>query len=511
MLSRAFPSRILVAFVIGTGFIFLSFSSYRSEYSLRRTPLPSAIDSLKAPILHAAPPATTFESILTAPTNPSRLVPQKASDDSWYTRPSFSPKPSSSGQTNHPKPNSRCNAYKKSDDIQVVLKTGANEVFDKLPTQLLTMLQCVSDLLIFSDLEQQLGAYHIHDALDNITEAVKTGNGDFDYYRTLQEYKKLGMDIGKLKESTGDAAWNLDKYKFIPMLEKSWQMKPHKRWYVFIEADTYLVWSNLLLWLEKMDPDELIYLGSPTYIADEEFGHGGSGVILSGAAMAKMFEKGTGKAGRFDVMAKDEQLGDLILMKALRENGVKFRSAWPTLQAEKPSTIPFGPGPDNGVRHWCQPIVTMHHITAGEASAIWQFELERSDPMKPLLLSELYQSMTRPHIAPERDDWHNLSDDIEFKPPGVDGGRLKPIEEQTDLEKKAHKSFEDCRAACHESGRCWQFVFHDRTCGFSYSYRSGAKRKPDNGKSFKSGWDLEKIEKDQKGNRCDEPQWLAVD
>lgn len=102
---------------------------------------------------------------------------------------------------------------------------------------------------------------------------------------------------------------------------------------------------------------------------------------------------------------------------------------------------------------------------------------------EPLLLKELYHQLTRPNMASERDDWYNLSDDIEFKPPGVSGDRLKPIEEQSDLEKAAHKSFEDCRTACHDSRRCYQFVFHDRTCGFSYSYRLGQRREKDGGKS----------------------------
>lgn len=263
----------------------------------------------------------------------------------------------------------------------VILKTGANEVYEKLPTQILTMLQCVDDLLIFSDLEQKLGAYHIYDALETIGEDVMNDNPDFDYYRTLQEYEKTGQDLGKLRDSTGEQAWNLDKYKFMPMLEKTWQVRPNKKWYVYIEADTYLIWSNLLLWLDRLDPNELIYRGSPTYSNNEAFAHGGSGYVLSGTAMAKVFEDSPGVAAKYNPLVKHESMGDYMLMKALREEGVEMAGVWPILQGETPATIPFGGGPDNGARHWCQPVVTMHHISATEVSELWRYELERSDPM----------------------------------------------------------------------------------------------------------------------------------
>ena len=262
-------------------------------------------------------------------------------------------------------------------DTLVVVKTGANEIYDKLPTQLLTSLACYDDLLIFSDLEQDLGPYHVYDALDNVTEAIKRDDPVFEYYRTLQQYHELGEDISSLKTTTGQAAWNLDKYKFLHMLEKSWNLRPRRKWYVFIEADTYLIRSNLLRWLERLNSSQPLYLGSPTFVNNEGFAHGGSGFILSGEAMSKFAEGDPGVAARYDEGVRHEQFGDYMLMKALREKGVDFHGVWPMLQAEKPSTIPFGPGPNNGVRHSCQPIVTMHHITPEEASNIWRFEQQR--------------------------------------------------------------------------------------------------------------------------------------
>lgn len=218
----------------------------------------------------------------------------------------------------------------------MVLKTGANEIYEKLPTQLVTSLRCYDDMLIFSDLEQQIGPYHVYDALDNVTESVKRDNPEFDYYRTLREYQKNGQDVSTLKG--GSAAWNLDKYKFLHMLEKTWRMRPNRKWYVFIEADTYLVRTNLLLWLERMDPSQSHYLGSPTFMGPDAFAHGGSGVILSGGAMEKFFagQGDSDVAASYDEAMRDEQYGDLAFMKALKDKGVELSHRWPMLQAEKP-------------------------------------------------------------------------------------------------------------------------------------------------------------------------------
>ena len=407
---------------------------------------------------------------------------------------------------------SGCNPLAVPSDTVIIVKTGANELYEKLPTQLLTSLHCYDDedLLFFSDLEQNLGLYTIHDALDNVTESVKINNQHFDYYRTMQQYHKDGQSVNTIvREQTREAAWNLDKYKFLHMLEKSWKLRPNRKWYVYIEADTYLVQSNLRLWLERLDSSKPLYLGSPTYVNGVGFAHGGSGIVLSGAALSQFADGDEGVAARYDEMMTHEMYGDYVLMKALKDKGVDFTSAWPMLQNEKPSTIPFGPGPDNGVRHWCQPIVTMHHITPEEASQIWAFEQTRQDVAKPLLLKELYAGMVAQEVHAERDDWYNLSDDRMYRAPGVNGDRQKSEDEMSPVEKEAYKSFDHCRAACEEQDRCWQFVYSGQECGFSYSYRLGEKRlRNSDGKAYKAGWALAKIEKDQAANPCNTPEWL---
>lgn len=259
------------------------------------------------------------------------------------------------------------------------MKTGANEVYDKVPTQLLTSLSCYRDILIFSDLEQQFGGYRIRDAVENVPMTVRRGNAEFNYYYKLRYYKKHGKDVGKLRESDGTAAWELDKYKFLHMLEDTWRLRPGQKWYFFLEADTYLVQANLFHWLRRLDPSQLLYFGSIAF-HKAPFAHGGSGFLLSGVALSKFVKGDHGVIDRHDELMKDEPFGDYVLSQALGAKGVNLTNAAPMLSAEKPTTLPFGPGPAGLDSHWCRPIVTMHHITPQEASTLWELERQRVDP-----------------------------------------------------------------------------------------------------------------------------------
>jgi len=58
-----------------------------------------------------------------------------------------------------------CPASTSAQRIVVSIKTGATEAAVKIPTQMQTTLRCVKNVFLFSDLEQDIGEYHLHDAL----------------------------------------------------------------------------------------------------------------------------------------------------------------------------------------------------------------------------------------------------------------------------------------------------------------------------------------------------------
>lgn len=58
-----------------------------------------------------------------------------------------------------------CPASTSAQRIVISVKTGGTEAAVKIPMQMQTTLRCVKNVFLFSDLEQDIGEYHLHDAL----------------------------------------------------------------------------------------------------------------------------------------------------------------------------------------------------------------------------------------------------------------------------------------------------------------------------------------------------------
>ncbi|KAI0414351.1 hypothetical protein F5X98DRAFT_349337 [Xylaria grammica] len=426
-----------------------------------------------------------------------------------------------------------CARFPNADGIVFVMKTGATEAFDRVPTQLLTTMSCLSDsnFLLFSDMEQQMGPYHIYDALSGIDEADLARIGDFDLYRSQQECvvsQKECIDTTAERQH----AWNLDKYKFLPMIEQTWRMRPGHDWYIFAEADTYVFWANMVHWLKKqsgLNPREKIYLGSRSFVSNRPFAHGGSGYILSGGVLKHLVEKHSNLTREYTQKGTEECCGDLLVALALDDHeGIKIRQTWPMINGEKPTTLPYGRG------HWCEPILTMHHMNAEEISTVWQFEQTRKTD-RVLMIKDLYDSLIAPKMQKARENWDNGSDDVCYinldpdaqeRADGHSRGRQRKEEEMSEIEKEAWKSPENCAKVCESelsaedsddkekrlNRNCFQYRWHDEVCCTSKSFKFGepkAKPADDDSKArWTSGWYMEGIKDwiDAMGE-CTEPAW----
>lgn len=265
-------------------------------------------------------------------------------------------------------------------NIVVAVKTGATEASHKIPTQMRTTLQCVEDVLIYSDLAQNIDGYQIHDALDTVVDYTINDNPDFKFYNLQQKTWKESHDLSSLEgmKYEGDkdelAAWRLDKYKFIHVLEKTWERLPDREWYFLIDADTYILWPNMLTWLSNLDSSQKAYFGSRVEIDGVKFAHGGSGILLSRAAMRQLVVNNKDMAKKWDDKTYDVCCGDLILGKALKEVGVELQDVWPSFSGESVSSLPFGRPTKE---YWCKPALTMHHMRVEEMRDVAAFERGR--------------------------------------------------------------------------------------------------------------------------------------
>ncbi|RDW74604.1 glycosyltransferase family 31 protein [Aspergillus mulundensis] len=426
------------------------------------------------------------------PVNPV-LETQTINDHLNTTTPSSSPSPISSNSATPYNPSNavqgdrRCQAFADPGNVVFVIKTGATEIYEKLPTQLLTTLGCTEDFLLFSDLDEQIGPYRIRDTLADFNETLKATLPDFELYRLQHEFRRTNQDMARLK---GEHAWKLDKYKFLHLVEKAWLERPGRDWYFFFETDTYIVWTNLVLWLQRISPPtEPLYYGSVAYFMNDPFAHGGSGIMISGKLLEQFIGGEPGLANKYDDVFESNCCGDSVLANTIRkELNITVQNMFPQINGEKPSTLPFGP------THWCQPVVTMHHLHPRERAAIFDFEQARPDLTQPLTFAEL-SHLTFPNdtMFDYEEDWDNLSNiGIEF------AGALSP-------------SLETCRDACKGLKQCFQWRYDtDGKCEVStQAFRLGAKRWPTkDGHRVFSGWNTDVIRQWREDHPCHGVKWV---
>lgn len=136
---------------------------------------------------------------------------------------------------------------------------------------------------------------------------------------------------------------------------------------------------------------------------------------------------------------------------------------------------------------------------------------------------DIYHEFVAPKLAPRRDDWDNLSQDVLYLDPAKkqqqqhypswQEARAKKTNNNIQVsavEKNAHRSFEDCARLCDATNDCFQFSYHDGACAYHRSFRLGkpAKKSDRGEQQWTSGWNVERIRAwigEQKP--CGEPAW----
>lgn len=413
--------------------------------------------------------------------------------------------------------------------IQPILKMGYGESRDKIESQLDSVSACFApdELLIISDLDETIRGRQVIDILADLPEAYRYDNPDFEAYLAMQEMRRNGTlqaardADGRLTK--GIDGWRLDKYKFLPGIERAWTTRPGRDWYVFYETDTYVVWDNLFRFLGTMDPNKPHYIGSPSPGRVDEstrkktktwFANGGPGYILSRAAVELLLKREVSPVtGRYldppvtlkwlDLLRRD-CCGDSVLGWILWNAGVAVEGYWPLFNPHAMHNVPYSDF------YWCQPVVTLHKTTPADMVELWKWEHSRrrrdvsfpfiplwrhglgfyknrvslclrhlsrkaiytgdtaniSPPQKPLLYQDLW-SFRHPGDSDTYllEDWDN-GGWADYRPPP---------------EAKIY-SAATCRSACEASDRCLQFLWRGleaRECVLMFQLRYGVPRKPD--------------------------------
>jgi hypothetical protein len=322
-------------------------------------------------------------------------------------------------------------------DMMVIVKTSKAEIQDKLPTHLKTLLSCVPNFAIFSDHAGKIDGFIVHDALSGISNTTKASHPEFREYEKMQEDENYIPDGSMTKE--------LDKWKFLPMVYQAHKLRPLSRFYIFIEADTSLSWTNLLQWMNRLDYRIAYYSGAPTYLNNVKFAQRGSGILLSYGALTQYTKTYDEKyENEWERRVSKECCGDMVLSTTLMESNVEFYSGFPLLQGETPSSL------DWTERHWCAPIVSWHHMSPAEIEALWGVQTSwtsKNGWKLPHLFRDAFQNFILPLLEEKKDAWDNLSQDSKLVSTKKDPEKVKEKEEKDRLEEeKEQKQNQEAKA-----------------------------------------------------------------
>ncbi|KAI0095901.1 hypothetical protein F4814DRAFT_457491 [Daldinia grandis] len=362
-------------------------------------------------------------------------------------------------------------------DVLVVLRVNATEIPKKLPVHFKTVLSCVPDYVIYSDAEQTIGGHHIYDFLDQLSETLRDAISEFELYNQLhisvgeeQEYRTGRLDGALRPPNKRHQQW-----KLLPIAERALQYRPQARWYVFLEADTYMVWQNVLDYLANFDAEQPYYLGSDMNVQDVLSPPKELGFALSNPAIEKVAEYWKEYQTEWHQNSNQDWAGDITIEHALQDVGKDSARAFPYLQTNSLATINWAAlGPNE--RFQCSAPLIFHHMTEEEFTLMWKFEqerLHRNLRKGPLTFRDIFKRLIYHQTNAKRTYWDNMSVGVEYSDKSLgrlsksEKARLSPVEQQAPL------SFEKCQAACESKPTCMQFSYTQGSCLTSSELRLG--------------------------------------
>ncbi|CAI6089545.1 unnamed protein product [Clonostachys chloroleuca] len=380
------------------------------------------------------------------------------------------------------------------DTIQPVLKIGHGEDRTRVEAQLFSASACFSDheLLVFSDLTEEIRGYHVIDVLEDLPDLVRKDNVELDMY-DLQKKMYINGTLDKHDNQQKIDGWMLDKYKFLPMIEKAWNLKPNKEFYVFYESDTYVLWDNMFRFLKNFDADDRIYMGSPSPGREHKnrwgklepswFANGGPGFVLSRGAIKALLHPtyldGLSLTEKWATVTREDSCGDSILGLALLEAGIEVMGLWPMFNPHALGDIPFGD------QYWCQPALTLHRTSPEDMRRLWRWEFGHRRLEQPMLYADLWELRNQDSgVTQSRGDgeWE--------LPTSVEAGSL-----------------EACRSLCLSQEGCqeWLWKGDEHKCVAIRSPGDGHEAADGYRAELGGGWVRETV---QEFRQCNVTQWV---
>ncbi|PHH85209.1 hypothetical protein CDD83_752 [Cordyceps sp. RAO-2017] len=332
-------------------------------------------------------------------------------------------------------------------DVGYIIKTGYG-TRDRLPEQLEALghgilgdegrgFLVVGDWTTVNETDGRRLGVDVHDAVRMVMETKIDDefaeHPRFSKYRSLQGTVAAG-DEDKAKLLGQTYGWELDALKFIMGLELAYRRLPLKKWYMILDDDTYLVRPSLELLLSHLDPSKPRYIGNAVGDYKGRFAHGGSAVLLSGAAMKVLFER-PDVVARAYVDSLDETWGDRLVATTLQKVGIYMEERYGHhFNGESPEMSRIR------ADRVCSPVVSFHGLRRPGAMASVGRKL--GWVAEPVLWGQLWELFGEQPM--ERYG----------RRPSLPGDHVGPRDEHT-KSWKGVSGDEACRTRCEGSGGGW--------------------------------------------------------
>lgn len=252
------------------------------------------------------------------------------------------------------------------DTVQVVLKTGAGRS-EKSNAHLASITSCFPNLLVVSDASERKAGHQFINVLADLPDSYSQ---DPDLVIYHAQRKALSSGTGPESSALG---WRLDRFKFLPMINTAYEMRPNASWYVFIEDDVYIFWDNLFRLLGQYNAADPHYMGAAaTGSHGRWFAYGGAGIVLSQALMRALVGDGTVLSEKYQDWTLDDCCGDAVLgYVILDKTGVKLEDLYPMFSGERLDEVGVSK------ERWCNPLISLHHMTEDSMKTLWHWERTR--------------------------------------------------------------------------------------------------------------------------------------
>ena len=215
--------------------------------------------------------------------------------------------------------------------VAVVLKTGSSVMSERLPNLLSDYLRRVPNLLVVSDAPAPSPEPGRPAVLDVLHGPAAEARADVDELavaqaaRVLEQQQQQQVPLPTAPPPSpppeAEVGWEADRRKNIPAFVAAWARYPRRDWYIMVDDDTWLSLPNLAALLTPLNASEPHYLGNPYVISGRGcaglrledgrlFNHGGSGIVLSRAAVELFVPRAPGCLRQFgECWAGDGMLG----------------------------------------------------------------------------------------------------------------------------------------------------------------------------------------------------------